>query len=419
MPPFDRSLFPVTTPWANRLLFITYLLLPTLLLLAPLAAAPWLMLLAAGLLLPWLWVHRRTEAVRTLGRDPIVLAALALAVWGSLTLLWSPHPLQGATLLPRVVLVMIAGAVMFRLIAQPPDSLRDAVRRGLILGMVLAGAWLLLDLVLLDLTLTRWLSGREIGVENVPKRGLTVLAVMVWPAALMIGRGRPWAGVLMLAGTAALTFASQAGAAKFALIAGTATFALAWLAPRRITQITALLLAACLLTLPYLMTEAIDALDLIARTDGSVQHRFVVWTFVAENAQTKLFEGWGFNMARSIPGGNVIDPLTGGEFIPLHPHNAPLQWWLELGLPGALIGLFLVLTVLRRILALADEDRNRTATALATTAAAIAVSLVGYGAWQIWWLSALVLAAGAVSATTCKATLPQPARTGTTTPHKE
>jgi O-antigen ligase len=141
---------------------------------------------------------------------------------------------------------------------------------------------------------------------------------------------------------------------------------------------------------------------LIERSNGavSIAHRLRIWRFAAKSVAEHPVAGWGLNASRDLPGG--IEEIVPGEpNLPLHPHNAMLQWWLELGAVGAALGTALVVLALLGagrlgpVLFRADAMR---ATALATTASAIVVALVGYGIWQAWWMAALWLAAATVAA---------------------
>ena len=85
-----------------------------------------------------------------------------------------------------------------------------------------------------------------------------------------------------------------------------------------------------------------------------------------------------------------------GEKLPLHTHNAPLQWWLELGLPGAALMAGLWLFALRLI---AGQSAGRAARAIAIGgfAAAFVIACLSFGAWQAWWLATLGLAAALIA----------------------
>jgi O-antigen ligase len=90
--------------------------------------------------------------------------------------------------------------------------------------------------------------------------------------------------------------------------------------------------------------------------------------------------GWGLDASRAFSPG-----------IQLHPHNGPLQVWLELGAVGALIAAafwWLALSGLAR-------PRANVAAAAATATAAVYLlfGAVNFGLWQEWWLALGALAA--------------------------
>src|SRR5258708_35758154 len=100
--------------------------------------------------------------------------------------------------------------------------------------------------------------------------------------------------------------------------------------------------------------------------------------------------GWGRGGARAIPGGK-IEIRSGQDWLPLHPHDAALQLWLELGAPGAILfALFAGLLWLR--LGKAPWPRLYAAAAGGSLFAATAVAASAWGIWQEWWLGALGLA---------------------------
>ena len=73
------------------------------------------------------------------------------------------------------------------------------------------------------------------------------------------------------------------------------------------------------------LTETADAVKL------SAGHRLWIWSFAGDRIAERPLTGWGLDASRSIPGGK--DPIRPGEtWLPLHPHNASLQLWLELGI---------------------------------------------------------------------------------------
>jgi len=125
----------------------------------------------------------------------------------------------------------------------------------------------------------------------------------------------------------------------------------------------------------------------------------MIWQFAAQRLMEAPTIGWGLDAARNLPGGkDIIEvPLGGGrvakgEIMPLHPHNGPLQVWLELGAIGAVLLATTLALAVRRLYARArDGAAVLAATAWGLTATIIAC--LSYGLWQSWWLGALWLSA--------------------------
>jgi O-antigen ligase len=102
--------------------------------------------------------------------------------------------------------------------------------------------------------------------------------------------------------------------------------------------------------------------------------------------------GWGMNSARSMPGGKdkVVDKngRMYGDQLPLHPHNAVLQIWLELGLPGAILFTALIALLISRM---RDLPLTRSAMTLMVVQflSVFMFSESSFGIWQSWWQAVL------------------------------
>ena len=109
--------------------------------------------------------------------------------------------------------------------------------------------------------------------------------------------------------------------------------------------------------------------------------------------------GWGIDTARSLPGGKIqvtiarpaaqgettgpsaesgSEPPLTVELLPLHPHNAALQVWVELGAVGAVLAMALVVLTVSRVGRLSRQKVDRAA-ALSFISAAFVIAYFGYG----------------------------------------
>ncbi len=210
----------------------------------------------------------------------------------------------------------------------------------------------------------------------------------------------PIAAVAVLTVSFAVIVSFESNAAIMGLLIGAAAFAMVYWNPARAAAAIGLVLAALILVSPLIPSWLPDQTVLKQHQTmitNSGFHRVLIWKFVGEKIAERPWLGWGFNASRSIPGGNQdLDSKLGAPALPLHPHNASLQLWLELGLPGAALGAVLIAGIMFRI--------GRMATARIDKAAAaglvLGVATIGnlsYGAWQSWWLAAIWLAASFMS----------------------
>lgn len=88
------------------------------------------------------------------------------------------------------------------------------------------------------------------------------------------------------------------------------------------------------------------------------------------------------------------------SLLPAHSLLEGLQWQLELGLPGSLLGLGIIAWTLSWPAWRAPLAPDRRAGALALASAALTVGMLSFGVWQSWWLSTLwlVIALGIAAA---------------------
>jgi len=140
----------------------------------------------------------------------------------------------------------------------------------------------------------------------------------------------------------------------------------------------------------------------------SAQHRLIIWRFTDDRIAEKPLLGWGMDASRAIPGGktsvrvymSLPDSIQlEGDVMPLHPHDAILQWTVELGIVGTLLGGAIIICLAWLAGVAGGATRATRAIGLATFAGALAPLLLSFGIWQAWWQSTLWIAAALVVAT--------------------
>jgi O-antigen ligase len=246
-------------------------------------------------------------------------------------------------------------------------------------------------------------------ILNTVGRGTTILAVLVWPVfALAWTRFQSKSvPVAFLIGSFVATYLLPVDAAFAALIAGTVAF-LAVLAARRAALVVLFsIFALGIAAGPWLSLTILNP-GTLAKIGIEVpenrEHRLLIWHFVSSNVAEKPIIGHGFGAAREIGRSEQrrYDALQARQAahlsihemrLPLHPHNIPLQIWLELGAVGILLYLGILFGIGRRLWH-STAPPVWIAAAAAGTVAYLSVSFLSFGAWQNWWVATAWLATG-------------------------
>jgi len=145
-----------------------------------------------------------------------------------------------------------------------------------------------------------------------------------------------------------------------------------------------------ILVLPWLMRAwAADGVfrSLRAHLPASWAARLDIWTFASARMAEKPVFGWGLDASRTFQ-----------DLIPLHPHDAALQLWLELGVFGAVLGALIWAFIFWRFAEAAPRQRLYAAAGCATAWSTLIIGAFSFSLWQEWWicLAALAFAACAV-----------------------
>lgn len=324
-----------------------------------------------------------------------------MAVFGGLLLVaalsgfWSHSPSLSFDKLSRTAIAIIAGVILVTAIKGLDEK---AARRA-------SSCFLAAMVVALFLIIGERVSGgliiRSVADDysenmfiNQFNRPLSLLSAFIWPAVVLLARrGRVW-GMGAIALFVCILFAFSSGAAAVAIGTGTVVFAVVYFFPRVGAPAVGVALAASVILAPTIDRNLPSPKQLFETIDlpRSTYHRLLIWEFTTARIGERPVLGWGFNTSRAMPGGN--ENLDVSEVaMPLHPHNAALQWRLELGIFGALFGagLILVSTEMARRYA---AGRVARAGAVATIVSTFVVAMVSFGAWQTWWVSGMFLIAG-------------------------
>jgi O-antigen ligase len=382
------------TPWRGVVLVGAFALWPLVAWGGHLGHAPLVAL--AGLLTLADWSRARATT--------LLLLLAALLGWAVLSTAWSTAPTGGFTLesyealeqrtwLKLVLQTLLYLPVVFAAAALS-ERWTDRVATTLSLAAVGLAALLLFEAAS---GARLYLGMREaigdpyrpdLGMRNV-SLGLYPLAVFVWPV-LAILSAADRRRLLLIPIVCCLVAPPLFGAWSplFAFLVGAGVFCLVRAAPVRPPRLLGYAAAAAIVLTPLavrLADESGLSAELAPRIGLSWAERLRIWTFTADQISTAPFFGQGLDASRLF-----------GAAVPLHPHNAGLQIWLELGAVGAALAALLWVALFQAAGRVGREDRGATAAACAAAAAYFTIGGLSFGVWQEWWLAIGALGAAAV-----------------------
>ncbi len=332
--------------------------------------------------------------------SPPMMALCVLVAWELISLSWSPaaphvadlkryKDLESVTALKLLFELAFYGAAVAGL---GQLSERSKARVGTILVVCILGLALLAALDAMSAAaFYQWLrtlvhdpERPDLAIVKV-SMATYVLILLFWPVARILS-SRGWALAVAPLAIAILLAAilTSADASWVALTLGGVT----WLGVRYVGKPVAWGLVAAVAT-PFVMGPVLMLWGLQsgliawlhAHVPSSWDQRLNIWAFATSQIQIHAIRGWGIDASRTF-----------GPAIPLHPHNAALQLWLELGAIGAALGGVFFAWVAYRIVGVTEQSRQDGAMAAAALVTYVAICGLSFGIWQEWWLALGALA---------------------------
>ena len=397
----------LATAWRDVMFLVAVLLIPLLAYGGNLAFSPLTAALGA-LCLPVVPPERR----RSVG-----LALLAaLLAWALVSTTWAYYQpelirldksrnVQSITALKLVVQLALYGAA----VAATVGVRRPTAELGLTIlgaGLAVVAALVIIEFVSsqqIYLMLKRALHQQarpDLARRNVA-RAFYPIALLIWPVLLNLWRrDNRWRALGVATALAAFAGAIlyRIDAAVLALAIGAAAGACS-LRLGRVATLCAMGATSVYFVLTPLILGGGGAAGLTGAggvAKASWGARLDIWRFTARLIEQRPFLGWGLDASRAFPGA-----------IPLHPHDAALQVWFELGA----VGVGLVVTYFAWLLARIEQVRTRdpalAAAEIASLSAYIVIGALSFGVWQEWWLALGALTMVAFAALTNARRLPR------------
>ena len=332
-----------------------------------------------------------------------VLILALLTAWAVVSFAWSPlEPLQAhphsynqlqALTAPKLVLQLVLYSAFVSGALKLASDQRATALRWLSWTVVGAAVVLALDALAggrifgsikaaIGKPLTPDIAMRDAA------RGCYAVALLFWPAALYSWGRVPVAvpGVVaMVTAVSGVMLGVDAPAA--ALVLSVIVFAGLRVNPRVgawacVVCVVVYFLAAPLVFLPHGAAGPPGLPTDVGKLSWHV--RLDIWRFASRLIAHRPVLGYGLDASRAF------EPR-----IPMHPHDAALQLWLELGAPGALLAALFFGWLFYKVARVAKQDPVWAAVACATGSVYLLIGAISFGVWQEWWLA---LGAAAIAA---------------------
>jgi O-antigen ligase len=336
------------------------------------------------------WAQMRQRPL--LRADIVLLALITLAVMAVMNG-FSHWPSASWTEWVRLASIFLTLS-LFPLI---PENARILLRRAFPVLFIAA------IIGVLSLGIELWVGGPLMHLVNGPgapmtgyNRGLSYTVVMAFgllAGAVQFKRDSRLRSIGLLLGFVAVLFIAtgltDSRAAKMALLAGLGVMGSAIILPV-LTMRSLAGLPVLLCAWPFIVAHIFTHhFEWLAHLPDSWRARVEIWDYMSYRIMEHPWLGWGLSTSKLLDfrqphGGQYVFALTAAP----HPHNAVTQLWVELGIPGLMLGIAFAWMVLRRI---SQLEHRLIPYALGAWTAALCLSLVAYNFWtdSLWGCFAL------------------------------
>jgi exopolysaccharide production protein ExoQ len=340
---------------------------------------------------------------------PSGVAFFLLAVWACCSCLWSPDIQVSLSSSLRLAFISLAGFVALQFVQNLRQTHSNLIQEGVLISLITS-----LGLIGLSLLNHQFFQGRFLEAvfnESALNHATSLLAMLIWTGAYIILEKKQYLLTAIFIGTCffAIIYLDN-HTATIATLLSLGVWGGSFFSPLRWTRILKVLILL-LMALAPLLPKTIFAPEVVHlsfnewQVKPTLTHRFYIWSLISHRIDEHPFRGGGINSTRiqynqiANEQENQLNKLNFTNFIPqasfekeiagsaLHPHNATLQMWVELGIPGIALAILIVWFIFREIENIKRPLSQRMA--LATFVTALTISHSSYGLWQTWWMASL------------------------------
>ncbi|MGI6244767.1 MAG: O-antigen ligase family protein [Pseudochelatococcus sp.] len=326
------------------------------------------------------------RVLTAIARHPAGMAGILFVGWAALSIIWAPDRGEAGDKLFNAVQAIVLGVLG---VSTLPDRVRASNLYLTGIGVALAA------LLALALIVT---GARETLTDEAAifERGLTGLALMVWPAlAWLESRGRRGLAAALVLVTAVTLVMARAVVPLIGFAVAAAVYGLTWWRPAAGNRVAAWGSAGFLLVAPLLAVLISPAATRLLAEENTVRAAIAAWHTLVLTAPDSFLIGHGLD--------TVLPARLSGAVPVSTPHGLPFEIWFELGAVGAVLASLTLYFVARRFDAMASGPAGSAQLVPGLTAAfaaAFTLAVLGAGVafpWRMMTLAVVVIAFAAVT----------------------
>jgi O-antigen ligase len=374
----------------NETLSILFAIIPAMSMIIPMFLSFFIVIMA---LMAW---PEKNKFSPSFGLSSLCL--IGFFMWSMVTSLWSPDPQIAIISILRNIGTLGAGFIVFYHMSHHTISNRGW--KWMYNSMILAATLLIVIAMserVFKIFLPNFLPMASSLVIHMD-RGTTVMALFLWPMIWELRRQNKTKEIVFLFCYCSISLLlSHDAAAKVSVFLGVIVSLMGLNYFKKMPALLCISSAAMIMLAPLVAHYIPDPSRTIEWRwlEPSAHHRLTIWRFAETVIERNPMIGQGFEASRRVGDGLTlhIADSRGTEreqqLMPLHPHNAPLQIWLETGAIGAVIVALLMMSLgwsLRNFL-----QREIISEISTLWVICFFVSAVSYGLWQNWWQAAMLL----------------------------
>ena len=356
-------------------------------------------------IIAFLSVHSRLSWHSFLRID--VINVTLIMIWGLISALWSVDAGRSLNIAMSISIILAFGILLIRTLTVFNAHELQKLLPAFSYGMLMAFAMLTVELSSDGWVLGHFKTPADKWEFHKPA---VILMSMIGPLLAYWAHQRRWLVFsALIIDIAYIQSKLDSDAVSGALVIAIICLILFIVSKRLFNVLSAILVIGCLSS-PFIAQHVLTPNNfetyIPKLNDPHYFHRLYIWNYTAKRGAERFWTGFGMDASRHIQfkeelrwnqkkiddNGMVILQPMNAHTISMHPHNAFLQWWLELGFIGIVLISILLMSILRSLHQVTTIHGRWVQACLRITPFVVGlIACVSYGIWQNWWMTTLIM----------------------------